>query len=98
LKGLCQRFTQAKEGDRLSDESIEQAIDIIEQQGMKAHYYLASVDHRENEELSFALDTLNAAGFIITDSSGALVGKTATKRITSSERAEALRAQFKLVD
>ena len=67
FKRILNRLNRAKEGERLSEFSIENAVNIIERHGMKAHFYLASIGNRDNEELSYALDTLEAAGFIVTD-------------------------------
>lgn len=94
---LRKRIRTAQEGYRLSEESIDSAIVEIEQYGMKAHYYLAGVGNRESTNLSYALDILEAAGFIITDQDGQLVGKVATKNVGSSELAEQRRALLKIV-
>lgn len=83
--------------DRLSESSIEDAIDSIEKHGMKAHVYFAGISHRNDNELSYALDTLEAAGYIVTDNSGMLVGKVATKRLSANEQALQRRAEFKIV-
>lgn len=94
---LIKRIRTAQESNRLSEESIDSAIAEIEKYGMKAHYYLAGVGNRESTNLSYALDTLEAAGFIITGQDGQLVGKVATKSLGSSELAEQRRALFKIV-
>lgn len=47
------------ETDRLSEESISMAIEVIEKHGMKAHFYFAGIGNRNNNELSNALDTLS---------------------------------------
>jgi len=91
------RIKMAQEGDRLSEKSIDSAIVEIEKHGMKAHFYLAGVGRRANRDLSYALDTLEAAGFIVTDSNGYLVGNVATKNLGSNELAEQRRATFKVV-
>lgn len=65
---------------------------------MKAHYYLAGARSRDNEKLSYALDTLEAAGFIVTDSQGALVAGVATKNHGSDELAQQRRATFRIVE
>jgi hypothetical protein len=98
LKRIIELCKLAKEGDRLSASSIDRATDVIEARGMKAHLYLAGVGSRDDTELSYALDTLNAAGFIITDSDGLLVGKVATKNLGSYEIAAQRRAEFKIVE
>lgn len=95
---LIIRIDSAKNGDRLSESSIEDAIDSIEKHGMKAHVYFAGISHRQDKELSYALDTLEAAGYIVTDNSGMLVGKVATKRLSANEQALQRRAEFKIVE
>ena len=94
---LIKRIKVAQ-GDRLSETSIDAAIKEIERYDMKAHFYLAGVGNRSNENLSYALDTLDAAGFIVTDSTGALVGKVATKNLGSDEIARQRRALFRVVE
>lgn len=84
--------------DRLSESNIENAVDTIEKHGMKAHVYFAGISHRKDKELSYALDTLEAAGYIVTDDSGMLVGKVATNRLSTNEQALQRRAQFKIVE
>lgn len=98
LTWLKDRIKAAQEGDRLSEASIESAVFEIEKHGMKAHLYMAGAKNRQDEKLSYALDTLEAAGFIITDSSGALVGCVATKNPDSNELAQQRRATFKIVE
>lgn len=95
---LIIRVDSTKNGDRLSESSIEDAIDSIEKHGMKAHVYFAGISHRDDKELSYALDTLEAAGYIVTDNSGMLVGKVATKRLSANEQALQRRAEFKIVE
>ncbi|MFA0809486.1 hypothetical protein [Microbulbifer epialgicus] len=97
LSWILTRIKTAQEGDRLSSDSIDSAISEIEKHGMKAHFYLAGLGNRENKELSYALDTLVAAGFIITDSQGSLVGGVATKNLSSEELIQQRRATFKIV-
>ncbi len=79
-------------------ESVERAIDVIEQHQMKAHLYIAGIEHRETEELSKALDVLAASGFIVTDKDGLLVGKVVTKRLSKDELAKMRRGMFKLIE
>lgn len=98
LSWLKSRIKAAQEGDRLSLESVDSAIREIEMRGMKAHLYLAGAKNRQDEKLSYALDTLEAAGFIVTDSSGALVGGLATKNLGSNDLARLRRATFKIVE
>lgn len=80
---IMNKIKRAAEGDRLSESSINNAVGVIEKHGMKAHFYFAGVGNRCNEELSDALDTLEAAEFIITSPNGALVGKVATRNFSS---------------
>jgi len=98
LTWLKDRIKSAQECDRLSEASIDSAVCEIEKHGMQAHLYLAGVKCRHDEKLCHALDTLNAAGFIVTDSSGALVGGVATKNLGSSELAHQRRATFRIVE
>ena len=98
LTWLLQSFRRAVEGDRLSSVSIEHAVDVVEKHGMKAHLYLPGTEHRGNDELCHALDTLSAAGFIITNDKGHLVGKVATKRLDRNEAAKQRRAELRLVE
>jgi hypothetical protein len=95
---LIIRIGSSKNSDRLSESSIEDAIDSIEKHGMKAHVYFAGISNRNDKELSNALDTLEAAGYIVTDDSGMLVGKVATKRLSVNEQALQRRAEFKIVE
>lgn len=98
FRWLTKIITRATEGGRLSPESIDAAVNVIEQRGMKAHLYLAGVGSRADKELSYALDTLEAAGYIVTDQSGALVGKVATRGMSSEEIATQRRAEFKVIE
>lgn len=78
--------------------AVERAIDLIEQHQMKAHLYIAGIEHRETEELSKALDVLAASGFIVTDKDGLLVGKVITRRLSEDELAKMRRGMFKLIE
>lgn len=98
FRWLSRKFAFAFEGNRLSPRSVDAAIEVIERRGMKAHLYLPGVGHREDEELSYALDTLGAAGFIVTTAAGALIGRVATHGLSSEQIAEQRRAEFKVID
>ncbi len=88
----------AAEGDRMSESAREAALDVLERHKMKAYMYFPAIGHRNDPELSHALDVISAAGYIITDSSGGIVGKVANVRLSSTERAEQKRATFKIVE
>ena len=79
------------------DKQRKAMIDVINKHGMKAHMYFPSVRHRENIELSTALDWFAANGFIVTDENGDIVGKVATANMDSVQLAEIRRAEMKLV-
>lgn len=74
----------------------ESALDILQKHGLRAHYYLPGIG-LEDRELANACHRMAAAGHIITDSTGALVGKVATARLTPEELAQERRASFRLV-
>lgn len=75
----------------------ETALDIIGKHGYRAHYYFPAVGLLKDRELANALNSLAASGHIITDSTGAIVGKVATTRLTPEELAQDCRAGFRLV-
>ena len=81
----------------MSEAARENALDVIEKHGYRAHFYLPTVGAQSDRELWEALETMRLAGFIITDRNGHLVGKAATARLTGQEIAEERRAFFKLV-
>ena len=85
-------------GDTRANSKREQALDIIEAHGFKAHMYFAAVGNRQNTELSSALDTLEGLGYIVTDNAGNLIGKVATVRLGSNAIALQRRATFKIVE
>lgn len=85
--------------DRMISESAKNnALDVIEKHGLEAHFYFPGIGNRNDEELSNALDLLSSLGFIITDSSGNIVGKAAKKRLSSQEKADSRRSAFKIVE
>ncbi|WP_045861728.1 hypothetical protein [Teredinibacter purpureus] len=63
-------------------------LEILERNGIDAHYYLPSVGSRGNDELCEALDALAHAGYIMTDSSGYIVGTVAKARLSNNEKAK----------
>jgi len=73
-------------------------LEVISKHGMKAHKYFSCVGHRDEVELSIALDWFAANGFVVTDKNGGIVGKVATANMDSSELAELRRSQMKLVE
>lgn len=97
LRRLLKAIFGAHKGGRLSESSIESAVDVVEKNGMKAHAYFAGIGSREDNELSYALDTLEAAGFIITNTNGTLVGKVATRCRNSDEITQQRRAKNTLI-
>jgi len=82
----------------LSDSARKHWLDVLDKHGITAHFYMASCGYREDTELSNALDRLNAAGYIFTDTAGHLVGRIAKARLSSQEIAELKRADFKIID
>lgn len=53
---------------------------------------------RDNALLCEALDVMASAGYIMTNSSGAIVGTVAKARLSPNEKAEQKRATFKIVE
>lgn len=76
---------------------LETMLSVISAHGLKAHKYFPGIGHRDNIELSTALDWFASEGFIITNSKGDIVGKVATANMDSTERAEWRRSQMQLV-
>lgn len=95
---LYRWIRRSLEGERLSAVSVESALDVIERKGYKAHRYFAAIGNRIDPDLSYALDTLEAAGFIVTDARGELVGGLATARPSKGDIAKARRAEFRIVE
>ncbi len=89
-------FSDGKRAAKKRKSVIDNAIDVIEQNGMKAHLYIAGVGRRDNYDLSVALDLLASSGFIITDEQENLVGKVITPRMSSDDLANVRRASFKV--
>jgi len=82
----------------MSDAARENALDVLEKHGCRAHFYLPTVGAQDDRELWDALETMRLAGFIVTDQSGNLVGKVATARPTREECAEERRASLRLIN
>ena len=74
----------------------EDALDILERNGLRAHYYLPSIGI-EDRELANACRRLASAGYIITAGDGTITGKVAAARPTKNEQVALRRASFKLV-
>lgn len=74
----------------------EDALDVLEQHGLRAHFYLPAVS-MENQELANACRRLASAGYIITTADGTITGKVAAARPTKDEQIARRRASFKLV-
>jgi hypothetical protein len=81
----------------MSEAARENALDVLEKHGYRAHFYLPTVGAQDDRELWEALETMRLARFIVTDRNGHLVGKAASARLTSQECAEERRASFRLV-
>jgi hypothetical protein len=82
----------------ISESAKEKALKIIGKQGYEAHFWFPSMTCKDDRELWDALEFLKAAGYIITDASGCLVGKVARVNLTSDEKARIRRAHFKLAE
>lgn len=85
------------EGVAISPSARDNALDILDTNGIDAHFYLPAVGSRDNSELSEALDFLGSKGYIFTRSDGSLVGKVAKARISPDEKASQRRANFKII-
>lgn len=81
----------------MSERSRQQALDTLDTHGIDAHYYLPVVGC-EDKELANALRLLGSRGYVMTDSTGALVGKVAKARLTPNERASESRKRFFLIE
>jgi hypothetical protein len=77
--------------------SRKDALNVLAGHGLKAHFYLPAAGV-EDQELANALRRVAAAGYIVTyEESEQLFGKVASIPMTSDEKAELRRAQFKRV-
>ncbi|HEY0843430.1 hypothetical protein [Methylotenera sp.] len=89
-------FDTSVESSVLSVVGRDKALDLLEKNGLRAHYYLPAVG-MESQELANACRTLASAGYIITAADGTITGKVASARPTKKELAALRRAAFKLV-
>jgi hypothetical protein len=80
------------------EDPVDKAISVIEQHGMKAHFYFPESSHLAEHELALALTVLGENGFIITNSNGDIVGKVCTHGLSSEEKAAIRRSTLKLID
>lgn len=89
-------FSTAVDGTGLGVNGREKALDLLEKNGLRAHYYLPAIG-MDNQELANACRILASAGYIITTSDGTITGKVASARPTKDEQIALRRASFKLV-
>lgn len=80
----------------LADGARTKALDILDQHGLRANYYIPAIGMKD-KELANACRLLASAGYIITSADGTITGKVAVARPTMQEQVEARRASFKLV-
>lgn len=79
-----------------ADGARTKALDILDQHGLRAHYYMPAIGMGD-PELADACRRLASAGYIITSADGTITGKVAVARPTNNEQLEHRRASFKLV-
>jgi hypothetical protein len=84
------------ETNEWADGERTKALDILDQHGLRANYYMPAVG-MEDQELANACRRLASAGYIITTADGTISGKVAIARPTKNEQLEYRRASFKLV-
>lgn len=89
-------ITSAPEATMMAESIKEQSLDVLERNGLRAHYYLPAIGI-EDQELANACRRLASAGYIITAADGTITGKVASARPTKDERIAMRRASFKLV-
>lgn len=89
-------FTPTPEATMMAEGVREQSLDVLERNGLRAHYYLPSIGI-EDQELANACRRLASAGYIITAADGTITGKVASARPTKDEQVVMRRASFKLV-
>jgi hypothetical protein len=82
--------------DKWADGERKEALDILDQHGLRANYYMPAVGI-EDQVLANACRRLASAGYIITSADGTITGKVAVARPTKNEQLEYRRASFKLV-
>lgn len=80
----------------LADEARTKALDILDQHGLRAHYYMPAID-MQDQELANACRRLASAGYIITSIDGTITGKVAAARPTKDEQVADRRASIKII-
>lgn len=80
----------------LADGARTKALDILDQHGLRAHYYMPAIG-MEDQELANACRRLASAGYIITLADGTIAGKVAVARPTKDEQVMDRRASFKII-
>lgn len=78
------------------DSIREDAIDVLERHGIKAHLYFPAAGI-EDSDLKDALRCLHERGYIFSSKDGALFGGIAQARPAPEERAQIRRRQMKVV-
>lgn len=96
ISRIAELFRQQSDAGGLSDGDRNAALDLLERNGLRAHYYLPAIGV-EDQELANACRRLASAGYIITTADGTITGKVAAARLTKDELAAMRRAAFKLV-
>lgn len=94
LGKLFGRTTPVARG--FADGARTKALDILDQHGLRAHYYMPSIG-MQDRELADACRRLASAGYIITSMDGTITGKVAVARPTKDEQVADRRASIKLV-
>lgn len=89
-------FASAPEATMMAHGVREQSLDVLDRNGLRAHYYLPAIGI-EDQELANACRRLASAGYIITTEDGTITGKVASARPTKDEQVTMRRASFKLV-
>lgn len=81
----------------ISVNARDKALAVLKRNGLQAFYYLPAIGI-DDQELADALRFLGDSGFIITDQkTGDLTGRVLAASMTSHERAQQRRAQFRVV-
>ena len=89
-------FESVPEATMMAHGVREQSLDVLERNGLRAHYYLPAIGI-EDQELANACRRLASAGYIITAEDGTITGKVASARPSKDERVAMRRASIKLV-
>lgn len=82
----------------LSESTRERWLDLIEQRGYSAYFWLPGIEHHDDQDLWEALEGLKRAGYIITRPDGTVAGKLAKTRLSRDEKASQRRATFRVVE